>query len=385
MQLDSERIPSMKRKLVIAGIIIIIIIAVALFLSQPKNIIDDVNGYNIGVVIYNGVDVTERVDCKALASIISKYERSRVPHDFSSYQLSQVVVEIFGINEHKPLHIFLGDINVAYEVTKYGGFSIKNSDALLNEILSIMPHQTDEERGLKEKNVMTFSDGERVSMWKRDYSRDNVYKLSDETTLLTIQDTSGPGNAYVVGKESYDDLSETAQKAVSAYYEEQGLLYDIQAELEKAYAEYLACKESGTEYHARLISQDITPTASNDKIMCFLTSVYLPVDEQTVQELRFAAVFDRETGEVLSIWDLFTLPEAEARQWLLDAFDVEAALRAEMEAALKPEYISLSPENLFVTFPQGSLPSQQYSYGFGFEYKKLKEVLQPWAIPSKSR
>ncbi|NLA86707.1 MAG: hypothetical protein GX847_05375 [Clostridiales bacterium] len=375
----------MKKKLVIAVIVLIVVIAAVIFLSQPKSIINDIDRYEIYRVVYIGGDVTERVDCNALASIISKYERSRVPHDFVPYQISQVVVEIFGINEHKPLHILLGDINVAYEVTKYGGFPIKNSDALLNEILSIMPYQTDEDRVLKEKGVMTFSDGESVSMWRTDYSRDNVYKLSDETTLLTIQDTAGPDNTYVVGKESYDDLSETAQKAVSAYYEKQGLLYDIQAELEKAYAEYLACKESGMEYHGRHISQDIVPTASNDKIMCFSTSVLLPLGGQTVQEIRLAAVFNRETGEALRIWDLFTLPEAEARQWLLDALDVEAALRAEMEAALKPEYISLSPENLFVTFPQGSLPSQEYSYGFGLEYKNLKDVLQPWAIPNKSR
>ncbi len=234
---------------------------------------------------------------------------------------------------------------------------------------------------LKEEKVVTFSDGESADLWWRDYSVDEYYKLADGTTLLIIQQPSGPENVSVAGVESFADLGESAQKAVLSYYDERGLLYDTQAELEKAYAEYRACKESGTEYHKRRVSQDVAPTASNDKIMCFITSVLLPVGGQTVQELRLGAVFDRETGEVISNWDLFTLPEQEARQMLLDVFDADAALRAEMEAALRPEYIILFPDNLEVTFPQGTLPSQEHSYGFGLDYEEYRDALQSWAIP----
>ena len=35
------------------------------------------------------------------------------------------------------------------------------------------------------------------------------------------------------------DLPEAAQQRVSAYYQEQGLLYDTQAELERAYRAYV--------------------------------------------------------------------------------------------------------------------------------------------------
>lgn len=262
-----------------------------------------------------------------------------------------------------------------------GGFSIQNSSALLNEILNIMPVQTEEELGLKEKKVITFSDGTSADLWWPDHSGSDIYKLSDGTILLTILDPTGPDNVYVGGVESFNALSESAQKAVGEYYEKQGLLYDTQSELENAYTEYLTCKESGAEYHERYIAQDIAPTASNDTIMCFLTSVYLPANGQTAQELHLGAAFDRKTGDALSNWDLFTLPEEKTRQWLLDAFQVDSSLRAEMEAALKPEYIILFPEYLEVTFPQGTLPSQEYSYGVGLEYNKLKAVLQPWAVP----
>jgi len=372
----------MKKRLVITGIIIIaIIIAAIIYFSQPKNIINDINRYNISGVVYNGEDVTEKVDCKKLASIVSKYKCNRLPYYFGAYQQSHVVVELNGIYGNNSLHIILGDINVAYGSGNKGGFSIQNSSALLNEILNIMPYQTEEALGLVEKKVITFSDGESADLWRTGGSNDN-YKISDGTTLLTIQNPTGPDKVYVGGVESYDDLSDTAQKAVSAFYEKQGLLYDTQSELKNAYAEYLACKESETEYHERYITQDIAPTASNDTIMCFLTSVNLPTKSQEAQELRLGAAFERKTGEVLSNWDLFTLPEEEARQWLLNAFDVDPALRAEMEAALKPEYIILFPENLEVTFPQGTLPSQEHRYSCALDYDKLKAVLQPWATPN---
>ena len=86
-------------------------------------------------------------------------------------------------------------------------------------------------------------------------------------------------------------------------------------------------------------------------------------------------------GGTVSNWDLFTLPEQEARQLLLDVFDADAALRAEMEAALRPEYIILFPDNLEVTFPQGTLLSQEHSYGFGLDYEEYRDALQSWAIP----
>jgi len=369
-----------KKKFAITAAIITTMITVIFCLSQPKDIISGTNGYQIDRVVYNGVDVTQRVDREALASFVSKYKCSRFPRRFAPYQESQVVVELNGVSGDSMLHILLGDINLAYKDVPKGYF-IKNSKALFNEILEIMPDLSDEDLGLRERKAFTFADGKSADLWRPNDSGSDVYKLSDGTTLLTIQDPTGPDNVYVVGRESFDDLSESAKRAVSEYYKKQGLLYDTRSEVENAYTEYLACKESGKEYHERNITQDIAPTASNDTIMCFLTSVYLPVNGQTAQEISRGAVFDRNTGKVRSIWDLFALPEEEVRQWLFDAFHVDSSLRAEMEAALKPEYIALFPDNLSVTFPQGSLPSQEYSWSFGFTYKDLKAVLQPLAIP----
>ena len=129
--------------------------------------------------------------------------------------------------------------------------------------------------------------------------------------------------------------------------------------------------------------QEITPSASNDTAVSFITTVTLPVNGQEAKELRLGAVFNRETGAVYSNWDLFRLSEDAARQWLLDApGTVSPALRKEMEAALRPEYILLFPDHLEISYPQGTLPSQEYSYSIGLDYdEKLLAVLQPWAVP----
>lgn len=65
----------------------------------------------------------------------------------------------------------------------------------------------------------------------------------------------GPDNVYVGGIENFDALEENTQKKVLAYYEEQGLLYDIDSELERAYADY---KENPSGFHSYSLSQSIS-------------------------------------------------------------------------------------------------------------------------------
>lgn len=127
----------MKKKIIVIGsATIVMIIAAILFFSQPKKIVD--TGYEIGQVTYKNNDVTEQVDCEKLASIVSKYTCSRLPHTFSPTQTSQVAVELNGSDGGKALHILLGDINVAYESANRGGYTIQNGKALLTEILNVI-------------------------------------------------------------------------------------------------------------------------------------------------------------------------------------------------------------------------------------------------------
>lgn len=129
----------MRKKFIITGSIAIgVIIAAVIFFSQPKNIIGQPDSRNIYKVVYNGDDVTGQVDCESLASIVSNYKCSRLPHAFAPYQASQIVVELNGNDGDKPLHIILGDINVTYESGDKGCYAIQNSKALLAEILDVI-------------------------------------------------------------------------------------------------------------------------------------------------------------------------------------------------------------------------------------------------------
>lgn len=236
---------------------------------------------------------------------------------------------------------------------------------------------------LAEQGACTLSDGVPVDRWRLWHWGDDYYRLPDGTDLLWVREPMGPENV-VNGQENVQDLNETARDAVLAWFEDRGLLYDVERELERAYALYLACLESGETYQNGRVEQTISTASSNERIICFRTSLTLPLDEAgVVEEIQLGTVFDRTTGEEISVWDLFTIPQAEVRAWVAEqASGGDAALRREMEAALEPEWIILEPEGLWVDFPQGTLPSQETACGWFEEYEKAPgTVLQPWAIP----
>lgn len=223
-------------------------------------------------------------------------------------------------------------------------------------------------------------DGWEAVCW--DIGGDSAYRLEDGTELLRVRRPSGPGNVYVGGIESFDDLSEAAKPRVLSFYEEQGLLYDTQAILEKAYRDYRS-RGADQAFDGYTVGQEIAPTASSGRVMYFLTSVTLPIAGAHAQELRLGAAFDRETGEALPAWDLFACSREEVLQTLLDRADItNPVLRGEMEAAFRPESLVFFPENLEVSFPQGALPSEEYAYMLGLDYDDLDGVLYDWAVPS---
>lgn len=209
------------------------------------------------------------------------------------------------------------------------------------------------------------------------------YRLKDGTDLLYVRDSDGPENSVVAGQESYDDLSETAQKNVSAYFQERGLLYDVEEELEQSYANY---QTRSPNKPTPGVGQDVTPVASNERVMYFLTTVDTPIHGDgtaTNEELRLCDAFDRETGARIDGWDLFSCSPEEAKRALPDLAQVtEQPLRSEMESALQSENIVFFPSGAEVWFPRGSLPSQDSALGLSLDYDDaFQAILQPWAVP----
>lgn len=236
------------------------------------------------------------------------------------------------------------------------------------------------------EGAAVLSDGTALDAWKGDIWHIR-YQLKDGTELLREDTPSGPENHYVGNLESFDDLSEAAKPAVRQYYEEQGPLYDLQLELERAYAEYLADPES---FSSHWVSQDVSPAGSSSRVMYFQTNLILPVSGNTIKETNLLAAFDRETGAYIPTAALFSCPEPEIGERLLDLAEKDGwpdtpALKREMLAAFQLEYVSISSHGLGITFPQGTLPSQEYAYGLSIDYNDgLRAILHPWAVPDAS-
>lgn len=234
------------------------------------------------------------------------------------------------------------------------------------------------------QDAVTLSDGTPLDAWKTSMFS-TTYQLKDGTELLREDAPSGPENHYVVGLESFDDLSEAAKSAVRQYYENQGALYDLPSELERAWEEY---QEDPEGFSTHYVSQDTSPAASSQRLMYFNTNVTLPVSGDICQDYSLCAAFDRSTGENIPLADLFTCPESNIAQNLLDLAEKDGSIPNEPEAKremltdFQMEYLCFWSDYIMLTFPAGTLPSQEYTYLVSVDYDAgLSDILQPWAVP----
>ncbi len=240
--------------------------------------------------------------------------------------------------------------------------------------------------GQLNRGAITMQDGTQIDVMDESVPSRRTYRLADGTELLRVNRPAGPNDVYGGESACFDDLSETAQAQVLAYYAQRGLLYDEQAELEKVYALYQAL---GADFHPGLVEQSVSPTASSDRVIYFLTTVTLPTGQENgniVQERRLCDAFDRETGAHIDTWDLFAAPKEEVKKTLLDACGItDQRQRAEMEAVPWDGHIEFFPDGLSVTFEPGALPSEIYGSGFGVDYTPaILELMRDWAVPNSA-
>lgn len=373
----------MKKKQMIIVLIIVVILIIGLYtfkISLGNRPLKDLSISEISEV---SVELTppdktfklKNSEITKLISILQTVVTYRQDESYKDYCGQAVVFTItktdgtqIVVNAYNPFIIING---IGYK-TKYEPCQELNSFG--NDILRT--------RELPETS-MNLSDGTNVDVLKD--SSSISYLLSDGTELLRVENPSGPDNVIVGGTDSFDDLSEAAQTNILTYYSKQGLLYDVNKVLEQAYADYQNT-ENKEEFTSYMLSQEITPSASNERILYFITSVYLPIDSQNGQEIRLGAAFDRETGSHINNWELFSCSEEEAKQTLLDIAQIKnSPLREEMEASFSPEYLTFFMDNLEISFPAGTLPSQENCYILGLDYdKELCQILNDWAIPKQN-
>lgn len=227
-------------------------------------------------------------------------------------------------------------------------------------------------------NAAALLDGTPLDL--RQWGGTVTYCLSDGTALLNVHDAVDAGlDAQAIN----DNLSEMAKEKISAYYEERGLLYNVEDELERAYAN-IPTHVNGQPVPG--LGQDIHPGASSERVIYILTTLTLPVygdPAANVTEVRLCDAFDWETGDRIDGWDLFACSPEEAVQALLDLAQItDPALRTAMETRFRPEYMLFYPSGLEVFLPKDSLPAGGASWGFGLDYDDaLRAVFHDWALP----
>ena len=236
------------------------------------------------------------------------------------------------------------------------------------------------------RGAATLQDGTPADLLEDRVWPGHTWQLADGTELLRVNVPYGPEYSAVGGIDGWDTLSEAAQEQVLAFYRQRGLLYDEQEQLEAVYALY---RQLGADFRSGLVEQGVSPAASNERVLYFLTTVMLPTGRENGNEgyeLRLCDAFDRETGAHIDTWDLFAAPKETVIQTLLDAGGITGQpLRADMEAALWDGHILFFPDSLSVEFPPGTLPSEPYTFGFGMDYTPaLRALLQEWAVPESS-
>lgn len=233
---------------------------------------------------------------------------------------------------------------------------------------------------IRTPGALTLADG---TVLDRVDQRNRVCYYLPEGPLLLWEDTPiGPENVHTGDTEGFDALSPQAQEKVLAHYRAQGPLYDLQAELERAWAEYRAAGEP-EDFQGYTVGQEIRPAGSNETLMYFCTELTLPVEAGVVESRRLTAAFDRNTGALIDNWDIFTCPPEEAVRTILELAEPgDTALRGEMEAAFSPDMLLFGQDGLEIFFPRGSLPSQEYGCGFYVACEgPLADILQDWALP----
>lgn len=234
------------------------------------------------------------------------------------------------------------------------------------------------EEKLMEKEAYRFSDGTVASMWEGFVGK-YKYKLEDGTVLLDFYDSD-----HTMHAAGYNNLSDEAKAKVDEYYNNQPALYNVPDALEAAYKDYLADKE-GFETHP--LQREVYNSGENDYYLCQITEMITPASsedyENVIDVKHLSVIFDKATGAVVSPWELFNIPEEQAKKMMIDAmgdmYDKELLL-AEIDKA----QIHWYGDHMQIEFFAGTIPGMTMNHSAGISGENLIPYLTKKALPKIS-
>ena len=255
--------------------------------------------------------------------------------------------------------------------------TILNQDG---EKIPAYPAQLVEIDAYKKQDATLLKDGTRVEVWQGD--RGVLYALPEGPELLDVRTPKGPDGTYTWGVDTFRHLPQEAQDNISAYYQQQGLMYDTQEELERAYQEYCQWEHS-SPFPTQIVRQEITPTASAPNVIYFTTTVDRYIDGGVLSTEARCGAFYKDTGEPIALEDLFLCTPDTLIQTILDnSLITDSTQKQEMTEAFRLGSLTFQRERLAIYYPDGSLSSEDAACSYSFAYDDaVTWLMQPWAVP----
>ena len=235
------------------------------------------------------------------------------------------------------------------------------------ELVELTAYQT--------SDTLPLSDGTQVEVWQG--TTESLYALPQGPVLLEVYDPVGPGQ-----DEQLLQLPQEVQDHILDYYTQSPLVYDLQRELNRVYQLYLQWT-SPYLFPAQVVRQETTLSACAPNVLYFATTVDRYGDNGYLGQETSCAAFYKDSGEPVDLQALFTCPPQTLIQSLLDHSDlVLPEQQPELVEAFRLDYLTFHPDRLLVTYPVGTLPSQESLNGFYFPYDDaILEYMHAWAVP----
>jgi len=234
------------------------------------------------------------------------------------------------------------------------------------------------------RDAYMLSDG--TALTRRDTIFDRFsYELPDGTELLWGE-VPNPATGLSGGSlEDRTDLSEEAREAIAAYLGENGTSYDLDKSLENAYADYLNAEDTGRDFRSNIMLQENTLFEGNGSYATCSIKLSTPAEQYytgvAVEDECFV-IFDAQTGEVVPLWDLFSVSEQQARIVLGEhcVADNVSTTASEYASAIEPEHVCWSPQGLDIYFPPGSLQEYEHTLIVNIDAAEIESYLSEKAL-----
>lgn len=233
---------------------------------------------------------------------------------------------------------------------------------------------------LVQEGAYTLSDGTVIDLWKTAVWGHAIYQTAEGVELLRIPERVDISNVHAAGFDDFVTLDETVQDNILSFYDKNFPELDIPGMLENAWSDYHA-PDREEDFSAHYASQYLYPCVANDRFVVYCVETTIPIEASNVRIEYFDTIFDRQTGAVIDVWDLFTVSREEATEILARKLASNGRQYPEIKTALESNAVlRVIPGGIEILFPQGTLTGSEYDHYMHLGCAELGEILQDWAI-----